>query len=424
MRILLVNPWIVDVAAYNFWLRPLGLYLLAEWLAERGAEVSLVDCLSPAPAPGKFPATRLTAEEMAVGAPKGLKRYGVNVEEYRRRLKSAGNFDAVLVTSLLSWWHPGAQLAIKETRRFNPKARMAIGGVYPTLWPNHAAEFSGADATFSGPIELCGEELAAFLKLPAAPTNPHTHWWKLGLHDGQPYGGIRSARGCPERCTYCASRKLSDGFQARNAGEVAEELAALWSLGVREVAFYDDALLVGANERVFPAIEQAMATGARFRFQTPNGLHARLLDRKTALKMKALGFTGFRLSLETTDPDRSKATGGKVAKEEVAHAVAALLEAGVPPAAVGVYLLMGLPGQGAGEVEEGIRFVRGLGVRPYLAEFSPIPGTPEWENAKNLGCVADDTDPLWTNNSLYLTTHGGWDAETVRRLKNLARGGK
>jgi hypothetical protein len=32
-RILLVNPWIYDFAAFNFWLRPLGLLMVAEYLS-------------------------------------------------------------------------------------------------------------------------------------------------------------------------------------------------------------------------------------------------------------------------------------------------------------------------------------------------------------------------------------------------------
>jgi hypothetical protein len=54
MRFLLVHPWIADMAAFNFRIRPLGLYALAEWLWERGADTVLINCLSPAAAPGKF----------------------------------------------------------------------------------------------------------------------------------------------------------------------------------------------------------------------------------------------------------------------------------------------------------------------------------------------------------------------------------
>lgn len=414
----------MDVAAYNFWLRPLGLYALAETLRERGAEVSLVDCLSPSAAPGKFPSRPFDPAFLPADAPKGLKRYGIDIGEYRRRIAETGPVDAVLVSTSISWWYPGAGQAIAIAREIHPDAVAVMGGVYPTLWPEHAARRSKADHILAGTLRANLGTLCGLLGLPTKPSLPRRPWWELGLHDGAAFGAVRTAWGCPERCTYCASRLLSDGWETRTADDVATELTALWNLGVSEVAFYDDALLVGARERLFPAIRKAMASGASLRFQTPNGLHARLIDAQTAETMVKLGFTGFRLSLETTDAARGEATGGKVVKEEVASAVESLTRAGADPASIGVYLLIGLPGQATGEVEESIRFVRGLGVRPYLAEFSPIPGTVEWEKAKSAGFLGDDTEPLWTNNSLYLTHLGGWSEDEVRRLKTLARTGK
>ena len=43
--ILLVNPWIHDFAAYDFWAKPLGLLSIASILREHGFNVSYIDCL-------------------------------------------------------------------------------------------------------------------------------------------------------------------------------------------------------------------------------------------------------------------------------------------------------------------------------------------------------------------------------------------
>jgi hypothetical protein len=54
-RLLLINPWIYDVAAYDFFARPLGLLYLAGWLEARGFSVHLIDCLAaPHARPGPF----------------------------------------------------------------------------------------------------------------------------------------------------------------------------------------------------------------------------------------------------------------------------------------------------------------------------------------------------------------------------------
>ena len=60
-KILLINPWIHDFSAYDFWVRPLGLLTLAALLRQSGFKVQVIDCLDPFPtgkAPGGQPGTR------------------------------------------------------------------------------------------------------------------------------------------------------------------------------------------------------------------------------------------------------------------------------------------------------------------------------------------------------------------------------
>ena len=60
-HILLVNPWIHDFAAYDFWAKPLGLMTLGGLLREHGARISYLDCLNrfhPLSATGFQPPSR------------------------------------------------------------------------------------------------------------------------------------------------------------------------------------------------------------------------------------------------------------------------------------------------------------------------------------------------------------------------------
>ena len=45
MKILLINPWIYDFAAYDLWMKPLGLLYIASFLEEFGHDVSLINCM-------------------------------------------------------------------------------------------------------------------------------------------------------------------------------------------------------------------------------------------------------------------------------------------------------------------------------------------------------------------------------------------
>ncbi|HID97004.1 MAG TPA: B12-binding domain-containing radical SAM protein [Thermodesulfobacteriaceae bacterium] len=419
MKCLLINPWIEDFAAFNFWIRPLGLYQLSEWLWERGTEVAMLDCLSPAEAPSKFPRAVISAPPALKHFGRTFARYGIDEKLFEKRLKEALPFDAVLVTSAMSYWYPGVVSAIRKVRQIVPETPVVLGGIYPTLWPEHAGSHSGADLVLAGPIESNTAELAGFLGLPGEPVRKRLKWYEIGLHDHAPFGAIRTARGCPFNCTYCASGKISGGFRPRTPEAVSRELNHLYRMGVRDIAFYDDALLVDFKKHLLPVLTNLVASDKRFRFHTPNGMHAKLLDQEAAAWMNRAGFSTYRLSLETINRARQKSTGNKVSAAELEDAVKCLSAAGVPRSAVGVYLLMGLDGQSIEEVRDGIRFVRSLGIRPYLSEFSPIPGTTEWEKLESAGICSRDMDPVLTNNTVFVRLFSGYTETQLFSLKQM-----
>lgn len=47
-RFLLINPWIYDFAAYDFWAKPIGLLKIASLLMDNGIDVDFIDCLETA----------------------------------------------------------------------------------------------------------------------------------------------------------------------------------------------------------------------------------------------------------------------------------------------------------------------------------------------------------------------------------------
>ena len=422
MKCLLINPWIADFAAYNFWIRPLGLYRLAQWLEARGAEFHILDCLSPFRAPGKF--TRQPVEfplKAEFKIDRSFARYGISLEEFRHRLAVAGNFDCVIITSVMSYWYPGIQWVIEEIKRLSPDIPIILGGIYATLWPEHARKACKPDLVCIGPVEACARNLSDFLGLAREPARREKAWYLLdGIYDNVDYWAVRTAVGCPFSCSYCASGIVSGPFSPHPPERIIKEILFLHEKGVKQIAFYDDALLVDFKDRLRTILEALIKRNIQLAFHTPNGLHARLIDREVAALLVHSGFRSIRLSLETTNPGRQAETGGKVTSLDLERAVRNLISAGMPPSAIGVYLLAGLPGQDLDEIEEGVTYVKSLGVRPYLAEFSPIPGTIEWTRLEKLGAVSMDMDPLLTNNTLFFRLFSGYDMGRFQRIKRLA----
>lgn len=431
--LLLINPWIYDFAAYDFFARPLGLLYLAGFLAAKGFEISLIDCLGVPPAKpgpygtGRFPKEVLPTPSSLQGIPRRYGRYGISEEEFRAWLSRVARPAAILVTSLMTYWYPGIAAAVRVAREYFPATPVILGGIYATLCPEHARRKSGADLVVTGPGESQVLDLLAELTGFQAdgdnePRFASLPWPSLHLLPHLSFIPLLTTRGCPFRCDYCASCLLYPGFERRPPQEVVEELC-YWQdrLGLVEVAFYDDALLLEAEKHLLVILEELTRRGRRFRFHTPNAVHARFVTLEVARWLKRSGFATLRLGVETTatGPER---LDRKLAAGELEAALANLKEAGFSEKEIGVYLLMGLPGQEDKELEASIRRVHALGATPVLAQYSPIPGTALWPRAVQASRYDLEADPLFHNPSIFpCWPEFSWERFT--RLKRLAQEG-
>jgi radical SAM superfamily enzyme YgiQ (UPF0313 family) len=191
--------------------------------------------------------------------------------------------------------------------------------------------------------------------------------------------------------------------------------------GARDFALYDDALLINADGHVIPLARGIASLGLPIRLHIPNGLHVRYLTDKIARLLKAAGCSTIRLGFESSDENLQAATGGKTSNDDYLRAARALLGAGFTRAQVGVYILAGLPGQRAEQVAASIRFVHASGLRPFVSEYSPIPGTAMWDAAVAASPFPIRDEPLFHNNSLLPCRWEGCTPDDVHLLKRFAR---
>ena len=364
--LLLINPWIDDFAAYDFFAQPLGLLYLAGLLAESGYEVHLLDCLGgPRSRSGPFGTGRYSKEIQPTppplaSIPRRYGRYGIPESNCRARLSQVPRPAAILVTSLMTYWYPGVSAAVRLAREHFPGVPVILGGIYATLCPEHARRHSGADLVVSGPGEeqilALLADLTGFRPPLSTPLDfeslpyPALHW--------QPHLSFipsLTSWGCPFSCSYCASHLLQPRYQRRQPLAVAEELL-YWQehLGLIDVAFYDDALLLQPEEHLLMILQEVRRRGRPFRFHTPNGLHVREITPEVAQGLKEAPFATLRLGVETTALGHAR-FDDKLAPGELETALTHLKEAGFKKEEMGVYLLVGLPDQEDGAIETSIR---------------------------------------------------------------------
>ncbi len=437
--ILLVNPWIYDFAAFDLWAKPLGLLYIAGLLRNRGYEIEYIDCLDihhpqmvrergrprrKGYHQGHFFKENINKPPALDDIPRKYSRYGITEEAFRERLEAMGEPRVVLVTSIMTYWYPGPFHVIRLIKERYPKSFVVMGGIYATLCPDHARTYSKADYV------LPGDGLAKILGIveglmgvssPGITQSSHLDGLAYPAFDLYPildYGCILTSQGCPYRCDYCASWKITRGFSHRDPQRVVDEIE-LWqsTFKVNDIAFYDDALLVDSEGHFIPMVKELLRRGIRCRFHTPNGIHGRELSDEIASLMYEVGFKTVRLGLETTNAIRQKSTGDKITNREMERAVTYLRQAGFSREDIGVYVLAGLPGQRVSEVEESIKFVRACGATPKLAEYSPVPQTPLWEAAGRVSEFNLRGEPLFHNNSILPCRWEEFTWEDLNELK-------
>jgi len=214
---------------------------------------------------------------------------------------------------------------------------------------------------------------------------------------------------------------LTRKFERRNPVSVAREIE-YWTMRqeVSNIVFYDDALLVDPSDYFIPMAREIVARGVRSNFHAPNGLHIREIGEELAHLLHNCQFKTLRLGLETSNEATQVETGGKVDNRSFKEAVENLKRAGYLEKEIGVYIMAGLPGQRAGEVEESIVFVKENGAKPILVEYSPIPETVLFEKAKKMSEFDIENEPLFHNNSIFPCQWEGFTLAEFQRLKKKA----
>ena len=395
---------------------------VAECLSLYDVEFAFIDCTDSVKLKsygrGRYRREIVDKPDCVKAVPRRFGRYGMSVGDFKKALIKASPFDVVLITSIMSWWYPGIQKTIECIRSVSGGIPVVLGGIYATLWHEHAAATSGADFIFRGRISNdITFALHTFGFRLRKKKEKETPFYRLGLYGTYSFAPLLTSTGCPFNCHYCGSGLLNNGYTRRDPGRVLDDISEFCRMGVRDFAFYDDALLVESGLHIKIILKEIIDRGLDIRFHCPNGLHARLIDDELAGLLKTSGFTTLRLSLETVNKKRQRDTGGKVSSEDMERSVRSLKKYGFKKDDIGVYLMYGLPGQEFDEIREGVEFLKLLGVRINLTEFAPVPGTKCWDDLISTGTIRPDIDPLLTNNSVFARLYSGYDPEETEKLK-------
>lgn len=226
-NILLVNPPIYDIIdpgkLDKSFMQPSGLLRIATALKNKGAKTSLIDCLIPSYYNKEKIGSKFAGEVMFP-----LYRIGMSKKDINNKLDNIPKPDEVYVSSGMTYWWQGTSEVIDIIKNKFPKSKVILGGIYPTLVPEHAEKNTRADLVVVGEV-------------PEASNL----WQDLSLYSPQEIPesvGIFPSRGCPQKCNYCAQRIINGNkVRAREPLEILDELGFYTeNYGIKEFNIWSD----------------------------------------------------------------------------------------------------------------------------------------------------------------------------------------
>jgi len=399
---LLINPPVYDTQYWAEWSQPYGLLRIGRLLGNLGYKRRELYDFMEAPgekrkvvqrriAPGESFVEKNTPDPKS--PPYRIEKAGQVLDLWKYHFgKSWDEFDAwldergfskdnppdeVWIGATMSyWWESARDLVGRLRRRWGAKKPLIVlGGIYPSIAPEHAARYVQPDIVVQGEVEQANDL-----------------WPDLSLYEMPPsYAIITPGRGCPFNCAYCAQLTINGGqrrVRYRPVSDILDEMHdAQDRYGIRDFAFYADFLLWDHEHNFQPLLEALVsetktASSQRrfYRLYAPEGFDTRFLSQSQRLVdlLKAANFQKIYLPCESIDDSYLAQLNRRHVKlQDFVNAVRMAEQAGfnLRHMEVNSFVLYGLPGERIDDVVKSIMFVSEVvgSVIPML--FAPVPST-------------------------------------------------
>jgi magnesium-protoporphyrin IX monomethyl ester (oxidative) cyclase len=394
---------------------PLGLGYLGAVLENAGIEVKIVDCL-------------MAGWNHRVEIEKDIIRVGLPFYQIEDIIRDYGP-DMLGVNSMFTKQRDNAHKIYELAKKVDSNIITVAGGGHPTVLPelvlaDRNVDFlvlgEGEDTTLElvrgieaetdiSRIDSIGYRENGHIKiipktrfiedLDRLPM-PARHLLNMEMYFGlksshgsrrkRRFSPIITSRGCPAGCTFCSAHRVwGRRFRPRSPENVIAEMKHIKEkYGIEEIVFEDDnvTLNVKRAERLFDMmIEERLGLV----WDTPNGVAAFALNENIIDKMKASGCYKLNLALESgnqyvLDHIIKKPLKLERAKQLVKYAQNIGLD-------IGIFLIMGMPGETRQQIQDSFNLVKELGTyTPHISVATPYPGSELYEICRQNKYIPDD----------------------------------
>ena len=479
MKALLFQPPVYDTQYFPDWSQPSGLLKVSSWLRKSlGYDVRLIDCLFPNKEERVKQEVRKVVQvcstiEWPVDDYRALYRerygprpitlpaghrykyeFGLTLDTVERHLRETRLFvdeptwtpDEVWITSIMTYWWESTYDAIRMFKRLYPRARIRVGGIYPTLAPHHLklklelaglrfelvrgrelnitankgkARVANGDCIVTGEIPQASNadlDFEGYLQMARA----------LEGEERLPrYAILTTSRGCPFDCSYCAQKAYNEGslkLRIRGYRDTFNEIRDKYHrYGIHHFGFYEDNFLLEKPnvERLLRLILEHKDELRHLTLYAPEGVEVRLLqqDVEFVKLMHATGFASVYLPLENMSREVTRAWNRR-------HSHAGLFEKAVKTChdanfklhnrEVNAFILFGMPDEELADVVNTMFYASELvgGIVPML--FTPVPGSIMFEQYRRYLFEEMGFDLHHLNGKLYPFLRHNFERKGIR----------
>ena len=195
-----------------------------------------------------------------------------------------------------------------------------------------------------------------------------------------------TSRGCPYRCSFCASSRFWNQLRFFSAKYVVKEIAFLYNhYGVNQIDFWDDLFIADKKrlKRIYTSLKKNHLLG---KISFGCSVRSNLVDENLVKLLKNMNFKNVSMGLESASPRILKYLKGKnITTSNHKTAINLLKKYKIEPSAS---FIIGSPQESKKEIFQTLNFIKKNPLRSFdVYVLTPLPGTSVWNYAKKRNLV-------------------------------------
>jgi radical SAM superfamily enzyme YgiQ (UPF0313 family) len=387
-----------DIARLANIMPPIGLASLAAWLEKQGHPTTLVDCFAKPDSQNHLKEVLQTTRPDFLGLSCTTSSFldGVQIAELAKSLRpgiktvvGGPHVSALKAASLKGY--PSLDFGVVGEGEETLTELVSGGWERPADLKGVVYREADGSPVFTGYrdrlVELDTLPFPAYDKLEGYPA---AYALPIFNYPRAPNSSCVSSRGCPYACSYCDRSVFGRSFRFNSADYMIAHVRYLKErFGVRHINFYDDQFTFN-RQRVEAFARQLLDQRLGITYNC--AARAEHLDEELLRLMKASGCWMISLGIETGDPALLAQHRQRADLDLLRDRILMIKRSGIRMKGL---LMMGLPGESEASVRRSMDYVFSLPIDVFnLAKFTPFPGSPIYENIRDLGTFDEDWEKM------------------------------